>query len=71
MATYQFKTNIQCEACIGKVTPFLNNAKEIESWTVDTKNPDKILTVTGPDHSEVQQLTIRKIKMAGYKIDPI
>lgn len=47
MKTLRFKTNINCGDCISKVTPFLDGNKYIESWNVDTSNPDKILTVSG------------------------
>lgn len=65
--TYQFKTNIKCSGCIATVTPFLNEAKGIERWEVDTINVDKILTV----HSEgiTEQEVIEKVQEAGYKIE--
>ena len=46
MQTLQFKTNINCGGCIKAVTPALNGEKAIQTWQVDTANPDKILTVT-------------------------
>lgn len=45
MATLKFKTTINCGNCVRTVTPFLNELEGIESWNVDTANPDKILTV--------------------------
>ncbi len=60
----KFKTNINCGSCIKTVTPFLNKAFEIESWEVDTDNPDKILTVKGDISSEQ---VIEVLKEAGYK----
>ncbi|WP_293052937.1 hypothetical protein [Paludibacter sp.] len=41
----QFKTNINCGGCIAKVTPFLDEAAGAGKWSVDTANPDKVLTV--------------------------
>ena len=41
MKTLKFKTNINCGGCVSKVTPFLNNQEGVESWEVDTVNPDK------------------------------
>lgn len=41
----QFKTNINCGGCIAKVTPFLDEAVGVGKWSVDTANPDKVLTV--------------------------
>ncbi len=45
MHTFKFKTNINCGNCIRSVTPFLNELDEVESWRVDTDNPEKILSV--------------------------
>jgi copper chaperone len=45
MNQYRFKTNINCQGCLAKITPFLNDAKEIERWSVDTADPAKLLTV--------------------------
>ncbi|MBI1193234.1 MAG: hypothetical protein GC205_08675 [Bacteroidetes bacterium] len=43
----KFKTNINCANCIRAVSGMLNQEKRIASWSVDTENPDKILTVQG------------------------
>jgi len=43
----KFKTNINCGSCIRAVSGALNQEKRIQSWSVDTDNPDKILTVQG------------------------
>ena len=64
MNTIKFKTNINCGSCIKTVTPFLNKTIEIESWEVDTDNPDKILTVKGDVSAED---VIGVLKEAGYK----
>jgi copper chaperone len=63
----QFKTNINCDGCITKVTPFLNEAKGINHWEVNTANQDKILTVQtdGITKEEI----IRKVQEAGFKIE--
>lgn len=65
--THTFKTNIKCGGCIAKVTPFLDGESAIESWTVDTDNPEKILTVeTDWDSDKVVAL----VKEAGYEAEP-
>jgi len=61
MTTLKFKTNINCGNCIRTVTPFLNELDNIESWKVDTENPDKILTAEGDD------LTIEEVETAVKK----
>lgn len=66
---YQFKTNINCGGCVAAVTPHLSANKEIKHWEVDTKNPQKILTV------ETDLLTGDKVKeiveKAGYKAESL
>ena len=69
MASFKFKTNINCNGCIASVTPFLNSEKEIESWHVDIQNPNKILTV----ESEMveKEKVVARVKEAGFKIEPV
>jgi copper chaperone len=66
METFQFKTNINCSGCVAKISPALNETAGIESWTVDTLNPGKILTI------ETNSLTADKIEAlvssAGFNI---
>ncbi len=64
MTTHQFKTNIKCGGCIAAVTPFLTPENGIESWEVDLKNPDRILTVTTEKNSEAIEQQLQK---AGYE----
>ena len=69
MASFKFKTNINCNGCIASVTPFLNSEKEIESWHVDIQNPNKILTVES--EMLVKEKVIARVKEAGFKIEPV
>lgn len=65
METLQFKTNINCGGCVAKVTPFLNQLENVETWKVDTNTPDKILTVSGEDLTcELIEATVQK---AGFE----
>lgn len=66
---FQFKTNINCSGCVAAVTPYLDNAKGIDTWTVDTANKDKILTVQSVGISEEQVMDT--VKKAGYKIESL
>jgi copper chaperone len=63
----QFKTNINCDGCIAKVTPFLNETKGISHWEVNTASKDKILTVQ--TDSITKEEIMRKIHEAGFKIE--
>lgn len=64
MKKYRFKTNIQCAGCISRVTPYLDANNEINSWSVDIRNADKVLTV------ETEKLTEEMVEVilrnAGY-----
>lgn len=68
MKTLQFKTNIKCGGCVTAVTPILNNTAGIESWQVDTENPDKILTVSTDSLSEKE--VVAAVEKAGYTASP-
>lgn len=69
MKQYQFKTNINCSGCVAKVTPVLNNNKEIKEWKVDTANPSKVLTVETENLNEEQ---IRElVSKAGFKAESL
>lgn len=41
----KFKTNINCSGCVSKVKPFLDKLEGLDSWEVDTENPEKVLSV--------------------------
>jgi copper chaperone len=69
MKTFLFKTNINCNGCIAKVTPTLNQLQGILKWEVDTANPSKILSVETETLSESDIMAA--LKTAGYKADLI
>jgi copper chaperone len=67
MKTLKFKTNINCSACVAKAKPFLDALQHVQSWEVDTANPEKILTVKG-DGIKAEQV-VESVKKAGYRIE--
>ncbi|WP_298363660.1 hypothetical protein [uncultured Lutibacter sp.] len=69
MKTVKFKTNINCGNCIKTVTPFLNELDNIDTWKVDTDNPDKILEVVLDDNND--KIVIEVVKKAGFIIETI
>ena len=70
MKTLKFKTNINCGGCVSKVAPFLNKQEGVESWEVDTNNPDKILTVeTNSATEEEVKATLQKVGFKAESID--
>jgi copper chaperone len=66
---FVFKTNINCDGCMAKITPILDATGGIESWTVDIADRDKILTVisNGITPNEIMD-TVRK---TGFKIEAL
>jgi copper chaperone len=64
MEPLKFKTNIKCSNCVAQVTPHLNAVEGIDTWEVDTQNPNKILTV---NTTKVKADQIKDIvRKAGY-----
>lgn len=69
METLTFKTNINCGGCVKAVTPHLNQVDSVESWQVDTDNPDKILKVQSATGN--RQKVMEAVKKAGFEIAPV
>lgn len=67
MEKLQFKTNINCQNCVRTVSGFLNEVKGIKHWSVDTENPEKILTVETDEHLEAA--IIEAVEEAGFDIE--
>ena len=67
MKSLEFKTTINCNNCIAKVTPYLDSVQGIVHWEVDINNPAKILTVYGDDVAPEDVKA--KVKEAGYSIE--
>lgn len=69
MKTKQFKTNIMCGDCIAKVTPVLNETFGEKNWSVDTKNPKKILKISSENADEKEvRAALEKV---GYKAEEL
>lgn len=67
MKTLKFKTNINCNGCIAKVTTSLNQIEGIIKWDVDIVNPQKILTVETSNLNEDE--IINTLKNVGYNAE--
>lgn len=65
----KFKTNINCSGCVVKVTPLLNEAAGEHGWQVDTIQPDKPLTVTNDNLSELE--IMEAVKKGGFQIETL
>lgn len=64
MKTLKFKTSINCGGCVATVTPFLDKTKGILKWSVDTADPQKVLTVLIDGIEEKDIIDI--LEEAGY-----
>ena len=71
MTTYQFKTNIRCEGCVAKITPYLQAIQAVDNWQVDLQSPERRLTVRAADNTNINELVTQQIKKAGYQIEQI
>lgn len=54
--------------CVATVTPFLEKAEGVQSWTVDLQAPDKVLTAT-LDSDAAQAALQEALKQAGYSAE--
>jgi copper chaperone len=69
MEILKFRTNLKCNGCIAKVTPYLDGLKGMEKWSIDLSDPSRILTaeVSGIDAGVIIQ-TLAKV---GYKAEKL
>ena len=63
MKTFKFKTNLKCNNCVAKVKSQLDITDE--SWSIDLKSPDRILTIKAKDEKAVASVE-RILAEAGY-----
>lgn len=66
MSERKYKTNLNCGSCVAKVTPHLNADSRIRQWSVDTQNPDKVLTVEGDGVGA--EAVGRLVEAAGFRV---
>lgn len=62
----KYKTNLYCGSCVATVKPNLDDDTSIERWSVDTDDPNKVLTVQGENLSEPE--IKRHVADAGFKV---
>jgi cation transport ATPase len=67
MTTIQkYRTNLNCSSCVAAVKPHLDNDPTIRRWSVDTTDPNKVLTVEGEEVSREQ--VEQDVANAGFKV---
>ncbi len=64
---FRFRSSIKCVVCVATVSPFLNAARRISHWEIDTAGISKTLTVHSSEITEEE--VIRIVQEAGYKIE--
>ncbi len=69
MSEAKFKTTIQCNGCLSKVTPKLNEILEEQSWSVDLESDDRILTVN--DDNVTLDAVVSAVKSVGFEIEEL
>ncbi len=69
METLKFKTNVKCNNCVAKITPYLDESDNIREWKVDLDSSERILTVTG--EGLTKEHVIETLLKAGYKAEEL
>ncbi|MDX5427736.1 MAG: hypothetical protein LPK79_06505 [Bacteroidota bacterium] len=68
MKTTKFKTTINCNNCLSKVTPTLNQLVGENKWKVDINDPNKPLTLEEPVEAEDVKKSLIRI---GFVAEPL
>lgn len=69
MQEIKFKTNLNCNHCVSKVTPGLNSVPGLIDWSVDLSDENKTLNVKGENFDEEKVKEV--LKNFGYNIEKI
>ena len=64
----RFKTNLKCQGCIDKITPYMQAAVGVLKWTVDIHSPEKWLVVEG-ESVDIPGI-VRLLSVAGFTAEP-
>lgn len=64
---WRFRTNIMCGGCIAKITPVLDGAEGVASWSVALETPDRVLTIVPNGIGEEELLQM--VRAAGFTIE--
>jgi copper chaperone CopZ len=63
--TRRYRTNLNCGGCVAAVTPHLEALAQVRRWTVDTQQPDKVLTVEGDAPADT---ITAAVEQAGFRV---
>lgn len=62
----KFETNLNCQSCISKVKPFLDEETSISQWSVDINDARKVLSVEGKNLEP--GAIIEAVAKSGFKV---
>ena len=61
----KFKTNLSCDGCKARITPFLDKHEGIKSWELNLGDENKILTIEEEGISSEEVIDI--LRETGYQ----
>ena len=65
-----FKTNVDTQAGLQKITPLLNEAVGAGNWKVEVDSPDRLLTICIDKTAEISH-AIKAMHKAGYRAENV
>ena len=61
----KFKTNLMCDGCKAKITPFLDKEEGIKNWKINLQDENKTLTIEEEGISSEEVIDL--LKKIGYQ----
>lgn len=73
MKKIKFKSSLKCNGCVNAIKPFMDSVPEIDSWSVDLNNPDKVIEVNTLEESDdtLAKKILKGISEIGYTTEKI
>lgn len=65
-----FKTNVDTQAGLHKITPLLNEAVGAGNWKVEIDSPDRLLTICIEKTADIAQ-AVKAMHKAGYHAENV
>lgn len=69
MQVKKFKTNLSCNHCVNKITPYINSLNWVKHWEVDLKSSNRLLTIIA-DEIKTEDV-VKALNEAGYNAEVI
>lgn len=66
--TLKLKTSLQCNGCVQRIKPHLDDISELESWDVNLQSPKKTLKAVVPEESaeHISKAMMHGVAKEGY-----